>query len=317
MSAAGPSTDASDAVERGRALLRQRKLDEAMACFMTELEERPLSIDANEGAATIAYLRRDFETAASHFEAAARADARRAEPLINLGATQNRLKEFGKAIKTLQKALSRDRKNSDAYFNLGVAYKGAGQLSMASNAYKESIRLRSDFAEAHQNLGLVYLESGNPRQARTSLQRALDLCPTLKRAQAGLQRAAAASNANDPFGRLLNSVAPTQSVTTGRINLSEAERSADRTQVVELAGRLERSLSALATEVRGTTEPLCQQTCRSVADSSTTPIQYAELTRELQKTLGECGHLLQLVDEHISALQQHESEIASKMRATS
>ena len=318
MAAAAPSVDSDDPVERGRALLRARDLDAAAVCFAEALARSPLSVEANEGAATIAYLQKDYDRAATHFEAAARADARRADPLINLGAVQNRLKQYQAAIKTLQKALSRDRKSADAYFNLGIACRGANQLTMATNAYKEAIRLRSDFAEAHQNLGLVYLEVGNSRQAVASLQRALELCPTLSRAKAGLARANAESTrgAGNPFGRLVEPPPDSPSVTSGRITLSEGARSKDRARIVELSGRLQRSLEAVLTEVRGTTEPACQQTCRIMTEGRKSPRDFVALADKLEGTLGQCGRLLDLIDEHVAALQEHESEIASQMRAT-
>ena len=306
-----------DPVTRGRAALRKQQFEEAMSCFNEAIATNPLSVEANEGAATVAYLQRDFEAAGRFFEAAARADARRAEPLINLGAVQNRLKQHPLAIKTLQKALSRDRKNSDAYFNLAVAYRGAGQPTMAMNAYKEAIRLRSDFAEAHQNLGLVYLEIGNSRQAKTSLQRALELCPTLERAKRGLAKANAANNGNalrNPFGRLVEPIMDAPAVTAGRIALSESARSEDRAVITDLAGRLQRSLEAMLAEVRSETEPACHQTCRHMG-SPTKPAEYRRTAERLRETLQRGGHLLDLVDEHIAALQRHEAKIGKQLES--
>ena len=318
MSETEPATDSADPIQRGRALLRQRRLDDARICFEEAVAAAPHSVEANDGLATTAFLLKDYERAAEGFEASARADARRAEPLINLGAVQNRMKNYSAAIKTLQKALSRDRKNADAYFNLGVAYRASSQMSMASNAFKEAIRLRSDFAEAHQNLGLVYVEIGNTRQAVTSLKRALELCPTLSRAKAALAQATAADEkTRDRFGKLVASLPPTNEVTAGRITLSESDRSADRERIADYATRLERSLRAVLAEVQGTTEPVCHAAGRVLIDVSATPQKRKEVSRQIDATLEQCGHLLGLVDQHIQALQKHEARVEKIMQATS
>ena len=103
---------------------------------------------------------------------------------------QNVRKDFGGAIKTLQKAVAKKagRTNAQAYYNLGIAYRGAGQASMAVQAYREAIRLNSDFAEAHQNLGNAYLDQNNVRQAKAAFERALELNPKLKGAARGLEK---------------------------------------------------------------------------------------------------------------------------------
>lgn len=295
--------------------MRIGRLDDAEACFRQVLAENELSVDANEGAATIAYLRRDYEAAAGYFETAARADARRAAPLINLGAVQNKSKKYAEAIKSLQKALSRDRKNSDAYFNLAVAYRGAGKTSMATNAYKEAIRLNSDFAEAHQNLGLIFLELGNTTQAVNSLKRALELCPTLRRAKLGLRQANAVSSerSDRPFGRLVDPVETSAVGGQTTVLLSESERDHDRQRLQELGVRLERSLEGVLAEVRDVTEPACQQVCRNMTESAT-PEMHSAAVRSLSATIEQCQWLLSLVDEHIRQMQDHESSVALLMR---
>ena len=313
------STPASAAspVVRGRTLLREGQLDAAAQAFAEAIAANPVSAEANEGAATVAYLKKDFEQAADYFEAASRADTRRAEPLINLGAVQNRLKKYPLAVKTLQKALSRDRRNADAYFNLAIACRGNNQVSMATNAYREAIRLRSDFAEAHQNLGLTYLEVGNTRQAVASLKRALELAPHLKRAQRGLEEAHAAENKTkaDRFGSLVATAEDATSLTTTGATLSEAARSDDRRTLLELSGRLERSIVAMLQEVREQTEPACHQACRNMTES-TSAGDHRDCAARLRATLDKSKWLLSLVDEHIAALQDHESKIDQQMRAS-
>lgn len=316
-SAESSSAAADDPVAQGRQLLREGQLDAAATAFANAVAANPISAEANEGAATVAYLKKDYQQAADYFEAASRADTRRAEPLINLGAVQNRLKKYPLAVKTLQKALSRDRRNADAYFNLAIACRGNNQVSMATNAYREAIRLRSDFAEAHQNLGLTYLEVGNTRQAVASLKRALELAPHLKRAQRGLDQANAAENKTkaDRFGSLVSSAEEATSLTTTGATLSEADRSDDRRTLLELSGRLERSIGAMLQEVREQSEPACHQACRNMTESATAA-DHRDCAAALRATLEKSKWLLSLVDEHVAALQDHESKVDQQMRAS-
>lgn len=311
----GPRVDSPDPIERGRALLRAGQLDEAKAAFQEALTLNPVSAEANEGVATVAYLKKDLDIAATHFEAAAKADPRRAEPLINLGAVQNRLKQYPQAMKTLQKALARDRRNVNAYFNLAIACRGHNQTTMAINAYREAIRLKSDFAEAHQNLGLLYLEAGNTRQAIASLNRALEISPSLNRAKKGLEKANATQNQTlgNRFGALVDAPEEMSSITSPRIALSESARTDDRETLRELAGRLERSLAAMLEEVRTSTEPVCHKACRNMTEN-TTRAEHAKCEAAIRETIEKSDWLLSLVDEHVSALQKHEGKIESLMR---
>ena len=67
-------------------------------------------------------------------------------------------------------------------FSAATDHAAAGRLGNAVHAFEEIARLESRTAEVHYNLGSVYLRSGRFAEAAASLQRAVDLRPSYKRA---------------------------------------------------------------------------------------------------------------------------------------
>lgn len=296
-------------VTAGRKLIRKRKFADGEQYFRKALELNPHEVAAHEALATSAFLQKDFEQAAEHFREASRCDSRRAEPLINLGAVLNKLKNHKAAIDALQKSLARDRANADAYYNLGIAYRGVGQSGMAVSAYKEAIRLKFDFAEAHQNLGNAYLDQKNVRQATASFQRALDINPDLPGAKRGLQRtnaetsdnasqAAKRSDGSNPSDRSISSIA-----------LTEIQRSADREIVCESTKRIERTILAWATEVKSQLEPSVKGMHRAIINSDTGD-GASKLVIQLSTSLRSVDDLTRLLSEARVLLEEHERDIA-------
>ena len=246
-----PALSESDQLcEAARQQLKQRNAAGALELYLKAVDKEERSILAREGVATAAFLLQQYEVAIEHFKRVTVLDPRRAQPLVNLGAVYNKVKDYPNAIKYLRQAVTRDRKCAEAYYNLGIAHKGLNQLPMAINAYKEAIRINPEMVEAYQNLGNIYLDMKNNSQASVQFRRALDLRPDFERAKRGLERAdeakATAKSSVNPFGRLVNlDEAAKNSQISAYKSLSPGERFQDRTRLHELSRELEDSVTKL------------------------------------------------------------------------
>lgn len=304
---AEPTPDAY--LSAGRKALRARQFSDAAAYFDRALELQPDSFLAHELRATAAFVAKDYETAAKHFREASRCDARRAEPLVNLGAVLNKLKDYRGAMEALQKSLQRVRSSPEAYYNLGLAYRGLSQPAMAVSAYKESIRLKPEFAEAHQNLGNAYLDQKNFRQAKSSFNRALELEPTLAGAKRGLEKANAMQAGSKPLSRVPTSSGIYASgISAPPVALSEIQRAADREIVHEATKRVERSVLAWITELRSEIEPNVGALGRAVTNGD-----FSDATRkatgQLSAGVRDADDLAKLLREARLLLEEHERDI--------
>ena len=233
-------------IAKGRAQLKEGRLEEARSLFQQARDLDDLEPDAHDGLATIAYLQGELELAVEHFERLTRLDPRRAPAWTNLGAIYNRLNNHTRAVEVLRRAVQVDRTSGPAFYNLGSAYRHLKQWSNAVPAYREAIRLEPTEADAYISLGQVYLEMKNVPQATAQFRKALELRPDSKRARKGLAECESAvateTSKASPFGRLVDTRMLAQgqqaSVVSTRV-LSTTERLRDRRAVDNLSAALE------------------------------------------------------------------------------
>ena len=202
------SQSSDDLCTEAQRCVRSKDFERAEKLFRDVVQQDDAHIDAHEGLAAVLFLTGRPEEAVTEFERVTRLAPTRGAGFINLGATYNRLGEFGKAADALRKGIQKEKASSQGHYNLGIAQRGLNQLSMAVTAYKQAIRLEPEMAEAHQNLGNVYLDMGNHRQAIACFTKALEIRPDFERAKRGLRSAQQATDkvkrAITPFGRLVD-----------------------------------------------------------------------------------------------------------------
>lgn len=95
----------------------------------------------------------------------------------SVGETYLSLKQYDKAIASLQEALRLDANQPDAYKDLGVAYSNLKRYPDAVKALQQSVRLKPDNAEAQYELGSAYQELKQYAAAVPPLREALRLKP--------------------------------------------------------------------------------------------------------------------------------------------
>ncbi len=257
--------------EQGKALLKERKVDEAFAMFEQAIQENSRHVPAHESLAAIYFARKDYAKAAANFQKASQYDPRRIDPMINLGAVQNRMGDFTAAAKTLRLAVSRDRKNAAAYYNLAIAQKGMNQPHLAVSAYKEALKIDPKMVEAIQNLANLYLEMGNLQQAQFHYHKALEINPTFERAKRGLEKSYAIAEekkkAINPFGRLVNMEELDKRADEKFRKLTPQEQYEDRNEVHRIAKESEQAATVLLSLLRDRIGPLITRINQSFSQS--------------------------------------------------
>ena len=257
--------------EQGKALLKEQKVDAAIAMFTQAIAENSRHVPAHESLASIHYARKEYAQAAAFFQKASLFDPRRIDPIINLGAVQNRMGDFQAAAKTLRLAVSRDRKNAAAYYNLAIAQKGLNQPHLAVSAYKEALKFDPKMTEAYQNLGNLYLEMGNIQQAQFQYRKALEINPKSERAQRGLEKsydvAEQKKKAVNPFGRLVNMEELNNRADQKVRQLTPHQQYEDRTAVHALVKEAQSAASALLLLLHDRISPLISRINQSFAQS--------------------------------------------------
>lgn len=298
--------------DQGKALLKERQVDEAFAMFEQAIAENLRHVPAHESLAAIYFARKDYAKAAAHFQKATQFDPRRIDPMINLGAVQNRMGDFQAAAKTLRLAVSRDRKNTAAYYNLAIAQKGLNQPHLAVSAYKEALKINPNMVDAIQNLANLYLEMGNIQQAQFHFHKALEIDPDFEKAKRGLERSFAIAEekkkAVNPFGRLVNMDELNQRADTKIRQLTPQEQFEDRTDVHRIAKDGQQAALVLLNTLRDRIAPALSRINHSFSQTDDPRM----LTREGETLLAEIAAFERAhaeLRERIEDLRAHEKVV--------
>jgi tetratricopeptide (TPR) repeat protein len=163
---------------RGAALAQAGKLDSAVDCFRTCVEQNP---DWPEALSNLGNALREVgrsDEAIRWLERALRLRPEFPEALVNLAVLMEERGDFEDARRLLSEALALRPGLAVAHSNLGsvLAKLGLGKEALAS--VMEALRLRPDFPEALHNLGVVLDSLGRTdeaiRQYREALRRRPD-----------------------------------------------------------------------------------------------------------------------------------------------
>ncbi len=76
----------------------------------------------------------------------------------------------------------------EAYFALGMCYANTSQLAKAEEAFKKYLALQPLSADGHASLGLVLLQTNRTADARSELERALEIDPGMLEARSAVAR---------------------------------------------------------------------------------------------------------------------------------
>ncbi|MCT7964993.1 tetratricopeptide repeat protein [Laspinema sp. D1] len=202
---------AVECVNLGNALVQQREMTRAIACYRYALELNPNLVGVyhnleealkRQGKVEEAaiYGRKAVELGMNSGEFRQDASPRNgrktgrdawgedAEALVHLGEYYYQKGQFVEAIAACEKAVSVQPNLAVAYKILGNARLALRQLEAAQQCYLKALEIQPDFAEVYGNLGTVLAQQQNWEKAILAYQKALELQPTFAGAYRNLAK---------------------------------------------------------------------------------------------------------------------------------
>ena len=292
-----------------RDLIRKQKYSEAAEVLQNMLEQNPKDEDALELLGLARFFGKQFEAARDAFEQLTKLNSGHTQGWVNLGAVQNRLGEFRKAIEALRRAVQRDRKCAEAYYNMGIAQRGLNMNTMAISAYKEALKLKPDLIEAQLNLGNIYFDMKNLGLALQCFQAAVKVDPTSKKALASLEKTQANQKnlrkIASPFGRLvdIDELGKQQDASGPRV-LDSQQRKAERDLVNEVTKTVRAGAKEMVPMLDDSLHAQLHRLERIVlqTDGRFSSSEHVEV---FSKTLGDLQRLKAVIVDGLGEIRQH------------
>lgn len=167
----------TDELERGLALHRQGRLDDAQALYRQALERRPEEFRPLHLLAMIAWQTNQHELALDLNSQALAVNPHNAAAYNLHGNVLLALGRCETALAHYEKAVAIEPGHAEAHYNRGNALLDAGCHEAAVESFDEAIRLRRDWAEAHGNRGLALARLQRHAAAIASFTEAIALHP--------------------------------------------------------------------------------------------------------------------------------------------
>ena len=148
----------------GKFLLKQRRLDEAIAQFQIPFASNPADPDVNFQLGSALMEKGEFDAAARRFETTLKVQPDNPEAEINLG---NVLLNSGKieaAVEHYRNVLRQQPNSALAHYNLAVGLHRLGQLPEAIVHYKEALQIDPNYPDAAQFLNDALQQNGQPEK---------------------------------------------------------------------------------------------------------------------------------------------------------
>jgi protein O-mannosyl-transferase len=144
----------------GEFLLKQHRLDEAIAQFKIALASNPTDQDVNFQMGSALMEKGEPDAAAAHFERTLKTQPTNSDAETNLA---NALLSSGKpneAVEHYRNVAERNPSSALAHYNLAVGLHRLGQLPEAIAHYKEALRIDPNYPDAKRFLNDALKESG-------------------------------------------------------------------------------------------------------------------------------------------------------------
>ena len=155
--------------------LSARLYDEAEREFILAIENSPTLAEAYVQLGGIRLHRGDLEGCLSWNKRAVNSRAGFAEGYGNIGFVLIQQGKLDEAVHALKKALKWNPKFTQARANLANAYLMQGKIDASILENKMVLDQEPVFSIAHNNLAIAYMEKGDVAQAKTHLQKAIEL----------------------------------------------------------------------------------------------------------------------------------------------
>ena len=157
----------------GAACIQRGDLDEALTCFQRVVQLQPEFAPAHNNLGTLYQQRGEHELAMKHFDEAIRLNPRYSKAFNNGAVLLRVQKKYPEAEAYLQKSLAINPEFAEAHFNLGLTYQLQGKLDSAESEFQQAIRLDAEYLPATLGLGKLYEEQQKWLAAATLYQKNL------------------------------------------------------------------------------------------------------------------------------------------------
>jgi tetratricopeptide (TPR) repeat protein len=162
----------------GEILYRQKKSQEALACFREAVRLLPNYIDGlNNLGNTLTQLGNPTE-ALTYLNFAAQLKNDYPETFGNLGGAYYKLNRLPEAIASYAEAIRLRPNFANAHSNLGQSLQFAGRPAEAVPHFETAIALKPDHVDAHANFGITLSKLGRTQEAKEQFEITLRLDPT-------------------------------------------------------------------------------------------------------------------------------------------
>ena len=176
-------------VTRGRELMNNHDLDEAIDLFQKAIHEAPVAQDTLEAQSLLACCyseNNEIEKARKIFGQLMEEYPETGIFHLNLGRGYLRNGLYGQAIKEYEAAARKEERFYFLYFEIGSIYMQNGEYNKAIESFEKYLKYSPDSYELLAKVGTCYLAKGMLWKARKQYQEALTIKPDYEAAQMGL-----------------------------------------------------------------------------------------------------------------------------------
>lgn len=169
--------DSASTIEQVRSLVKERRLEEALALVEGVLDSEPENVDALVLSGEILRRRRRTEDAKAAYRRALVLDPERYEAWLDLGTCHYLESDFFWARFYYRTAGALAPGSADVWNELGLIEILLGNYTKATESLNTAVNIEPEHAEAWNNLGLIAARRGDVQTARRQFLRATFIRP--------------------------------------------------------------------------------------------------------------------------------------------
>lgn len=149
----------------GICYMNQPDLNQALACFISALENHPNSHSLLENTATTFAMKHEFKKAAEYFNKALKVQPKSITSIIGIGQVARRLNDFESAKKIFKLAIEIEPSNFAALAGLGTSHLDLEEYSEAIDVFNQCLLYRPNDTAIMNNLALTLQTLGKNEEA--------------------------------------------------------------------------------------------------------------------------------------------------------
>jgi tetratricopeptide (TPR) repeat protein len=166
-----------DEIERGNALLAEKKNEEALAVFQSILEKNPEFYIIKTNIGSCHFAMENYEKALENFLQVQEKQPDRSDLLIAISNAYNAWGKQDQAMEWYAKIPLSDIRDIDSAYNAGAAFSTSGNQAEALKYFQRAVEIDPQFADGYYQLGLCHVALGSNAEAIEALQKSIELAP--------------------------------------------------------------------------------------------------------------------------------------------